>query len=206
MFSDIVIPKNNEAEFIQIASRLSIKKLIFLYELDEFNEEKLQKKMQSIDNKKINVEIGIIANQKNLNKAAKLSKLLFVKSSDKDRFFIESKKIKIIYGFEETFKKDYLHHRASGLNQTIGEMGRKYDVHFGFSYGSLLNNTNQITSVILGRMMQNIRICQKYKVKTVIGSFSDKPYGMRAQHDVISLFSILGMDGKNTKNSLDYDL
>ena len=148
----------------------------------------------------------MIASQKNLNKASKLSKLLVVKSSDKDRFFIESKKLKIIYGFEETFKKDYLHHRASGLNQIICEIARKYDVYFGFSYSSLLNKPDQIASLIIGRMMQNIRICQKYNVKTIIGSFSGKPFDMRASHDIMALFKLLGMDGKRIQESISYNL
>jgi len=51
-------------------------------------------------------------------------------------------------------------------------------------------------------VMQNIALCQKYKVKTVIGSFSEKPFDMRAPHDVESLFFLLGMDGRRIKESL----
>ena len=203
MFRDIILPRNNEEEFIEIASKLGYKKLYFLYDFDNFNQENTQKKSTSLENhKNIKIETGFIVNQKNINKSFKQSKLLVVKSSDKDRFFIESKKIRMIYGFEEEHKNDYLHQRASGLNHVICELAKKNNVAVGFSYSSLFDKDGKTTSLLLGKMMQNISLCQKYKVKTIIGSFSENPFGMRSPHDVISLFTVLGMSGKNIKNSL----
>ena len=207
MFTDIVIPNNNEAEFIEIASKLGIKKVYFLYDFDYYNEEKTQKKLESIKNhKNISIDDGFIVHQKNINKAMQQSKLLVAKSSDKDRFFIESKKIKLIYGFEELNKKDYLHQRASGLNHVICELASKNNVAIGFSYSSLFNKNPADTPLLIGRMMQNIALCQKYKVKTIIGSFSEKPFEMRASHDIASLFYMLGMDRGLIKDSLSSPL
>ena len=203
MFSDIAIPKNNEEEFIEMASKLGIKKLYFLYDFDKYRQESLQNKLNSIKNhKNIEVEIGFMVNQKNLNQAGKLSKLLVVKSSDKGRFFIESKKIKLIYGFEEVQRGDSLHQRTSWLNHTICEIANKNSVSIGFSYSSLFNKNGHESSLLMGRMMQNISLCRKYKVKTIIASFSENPFGMRAPHDVASLFAMLGMDGKRIKESM----
>ena len=197
MFADIVLPNNNEAEFIEVALRLGIKKLYFLYDFDNYNKEKTQ---EIIQNHKINIEIGFIVNQKNLNKTFKESRLLVVKSSDKDRFFIESKKIKLVYGFEEVYKKDYINQRMSGLNHIICELAKKNNVVVGFSYSSLFNKNSQDASLITGRMMQNIALCQKYKVKTFIGSFSERPFDLRSSHDIISFFTLLGMNSKILKN------
>ncbi len=196
---DIVLPKNNEAEFIEIASKLGIKKLCFLYNFDEYNEQKAQHKLESIkDHKDIDIEIGFIVNHKNINKAYKQSKLVVVKSFDKDRYFIESKKIRWIYGFEELQKKDYLHQRASGLNQHICELANKNNVAVGFSYSSLFNKNPIYISMIIGRMIQNISLCEKYNVKIVIGSFSEKPFDLRLYYDIKSLFTILGMSSNQT--------
>ena len=195
MFSDIIIPKNNEAEFIQIASKLNIKKLYFLYDFDDYNEEKIQKKLESIENKKINVEIGFVVNQKNFNKAAKKSGFMVAKSSEKDRLFIESKKIKIIYGFEEYGRRDFMHQRASGLNHILCELAAKNKVSVGFSYSSLINSKN--APVLLGRMIQNLGLCRKYKVNTAIASFSSNPFGLRQPHDAASLFKLLGAEAKS---------
>ncbi|MBI2656040.1 hypothetical protein HYX06_06475 [Candidatus Woesearchaeota archaeon] len=190
MSSDVVIPKNNEAEFIEIAAKLGIKKMHFLYDFDGYNEEKAKKKLDSIDNKKISIEIGFLINQKNLNKAAKISRFLTAKSSDKDRFFIESKKVKIIYGFEESGRNDFMHQRASGLNHILCELARKNNVSIGFSYSSIINN--KTPAVIIGRMMQNIILCKKYKVNTIFASFSSNPFELRQPHDILSLFRLLG--------------
>jgi len=195
MFRDIVTPKNNEEEFIELALRLGYKKLYLLYDFDKYQNQK----PKAFD---FGLETGFIVNPKNINKAANRFNLLVAKSSEQDRFFIESGKIRLIYGFEETQKKDYLHQRASGLNHTLCELCKENNVAVGLAYSPLSNEDNLRTSLIMGRMMQNIKLCQKYKVKTVIGSFSDKPFDMRSPHDIISLFSILGMDRKKIKESL----
>ena len=202
MLSDIIIPNNNEAEFVEIASKLGIKKLHFLYDFNDYNEEKVQKKLLSIKNHhNISIETGIIVNQKNLNKAQQQSKFLVAKSSDKDRFFIESKKIRLIYGLEEASKNDYLHQRASGLNHITCELSKKNNVSIGFSYSSLFNNSHA-ASLLMGRMMQNINLCRKYKVKTIIGSFSNNPFHLRSPHDLSCLFALFGMNNKQIRESL----
>ena len=189
MYQEIAIPNNNEEEFIQIASKLGIKRLCFLYDFDKFSRHDLE------------IEVGFVVNHNNMHKAIQKSKFLVVKSSDKDRFFIESNKIKLIYGFEELQKKDYLHQRASGLNHILCEIARKNDVAVGFSYSSLFNKNSQLTSLLMGRMTQNIALCKKYKVRTVIGSFSSNPFEMRAPHDIKSFFTMLGMEQKVARNS-----
>ncbi|MBS3114580.1 hypothetical protein J4448_05755 [Candidatus Woesearchaeota archaeon] len=205
MFSDIIIPKNNEDEFIELAARLGYKKLHFLYNFDDYYKGKIQKKLESIENKKINLQIGFTINQKNINKALQQSKLLVAKSSDKDRFFIESKKIKLIYGFEEVHKKDYMHQRASGLNHIICELASKNNVAIGFSYGLLLNKDLIFTSILIGRMMQNIKLCVKYKCNMAIASFSNNPMHLRSPYDVLSLFKVLGLNDKYFKDYVSFN-
>lgn len=203
MIADIIIPKNNEAEFVELAIKLGLKKIYFLYNFDESEE---HKKFDLYNYEGIKIEAGLIVNQKNIIKASELSSFLVVKSSDKDRLFIEGKKIKLIYGFEEIYKKDYLHQRASGLNHTICELIKKNNVIVGLPYSALFNKSGQATALLLGRMMQNINLCEKYKVRTLIGSFSETPYDLRAPHDIISLFTQLGMNAKNIKESISCDL
>lgn len=197
MFSDIVLPKNNEGEFIEIASKLGIKKLYFLYDFDEYIK-KNQKISNLKENKNISIEIGFIVNQKNLNQASKFSKFIVVKSSDNGRYFIESEKINLIYGLEESNKKDYLHQRASGLNHILCGIAKKNNVSIGFSYSSLFNKNQTLSSILIGRMMQNIQLCKKYKCNVVIASFAENPFDLRPYHDIKSLFSLLGVIDGNS--------
>lgn len=195
MLEDIAIPNGNEAEFAEIASRLGYKKMCFLYDFDGYDIEKEAKKLEHIRTKQnMPIEIGFIVNQRNMDKASKHSRLLVAKSSDKDRMLVESKKIRMIYGFEDAQKRDYLHQRASGLNHILCDLAKKNEVAIGFSYSSLLGKDKIRSSILIGRMMQNIRLCQKFKVKLIIGSFSNNPYCMRAPHDVTALFKLLGIN------------
>ena len=196
MFADIVIPKNNEAEFIGIASRLGIKKLYFLYDFDEKN------KFEADFESKTTAGIGFIATNKDSGRALKLSRLVAAKSSPDDRFFIESRKATLIYGFEELPRRDHMHQRASGLNQVLCELARKNNIAIGFSYSSLLSKNSM--PALMGRMSQNIKLCQKYKVKTVIASFSGNPCHLRSPYDIASLFSMLGMERKKINESMDF--
>ena len=57
---DIVIPNNNEKEFIQIAEKLGYKELIFLYNYNDFQNKK------EIESKKIKIQKGILADPRNI--------------------------------------------------------------------------------------------------------------------------------------------
>ena len=182
---EIVFPKNNEEEFLEIASKLGIKKIIFIYNLENFKKE--NEKLKSLNQKDIEIESGIIVNQKNLKKSSNLSKFLVAKSSPYDRFLIESKKIKLIYGFEELSKKDFMHQRASGFNHVIAELAKKNNVMIGFSYNFSYNPIH----ILIGRITQNLVLCRKYKCKIVFASFSEQPLCLRQRHDVESLIRIM---------------
>ena len=204
MIKDIVFPQNNETEFLEIAGKLGIKKLYFAYDFNDFFNKNIQKKLENIEDKKTGFEPIFLVNNKNFGKAAKQSRTLAAKSSDNDKMMIESKKIKIIYGFEEMQRKDFIHQRASGLNHVLCGLARKNNTAIGFSYSSIISGNKAQSAIIMGRMMQNINLCGKYKNKTIITSFSGNPYDLRAYHDISSLFRLMGMDDNAIKNSFSY--
>ena len=200
MNADIVIPDNNENEFIDMADRLGYKKIYFLYDFEK--KSKAEQKNRSAG-RNIAIGIGFLVNQKNINTAHKYSKLLVAQSSENDRSLIEGKKIKIIYGFEGTSKRDYIHQRASGLNHTICSLASKNNVLIGFCCRNLAGDKIK-NATLLGRTMQNIKLCQRYKTKTIISSFARDPFMMRAPYDAANLFSVLGMGRKNINDSMDF--
>ena len=207
MQSDIVIPKDNEIKFAQIASKPGIKKLYFLYEAKIFNEDTINSRLNAIKKEfNLSSEAGFIITSKDADKIKDKSKIVIAKSSDKDRFLAESKKIKLIYGFESPGRKDYIHQRASGLNHIMCELLRKNNIVAGFSYGELINSNEVELPLIMGRIMQNLILCRKYKVKTAIASFAQNPFDLRAPHDVSNMFQLLGMDEQITKESFSHNL
>ena len=188
------MPQNNEEQLIAMAERLGYTALCFLYSPDEY----INKPQKTKDfGEKIKICFGVLADSKNIGgikgklKGEKI--FIAVKSSGNDRQIIEGAKPDMVFSFEESPRKDFIHHRASGLNHILCKLAKEKKVAIGFSLSLILNDKNR--HVILGRMMQNIMLCEKFKLKTMIASFAQEPYEMRSVHDIKSLFEILG--GKN---------
>jgi len=98
----------------------------------------------------------------------------------------------IIYGLEGGKRSDMIHQRNSGINHVLMRQCASKSVSIGFFLDSLKDKRNRQKA--MGRMSQNIRLCQKYDVRMVIGSMASDPYEMRSPKDIESLFRILGMD------------
>ncbi len=205
MFIDLVLPKNNEKEFIEIAERLSIDGLCFIYKFKNKNDFlQNQEKINNLQEKtKLKLFTGLIADSKNISKAKKLAKIVIYKSTGNDRHAIEKSKANIVFDLGTIATKDSMHHRNSGLNQVLCKLANKNNIMIGFSFSTILNTEGIIRSQILGRLMQNIRLCRKYNVKTIIASFAEKPYDMRPCPDLKSVFVSLGMHPKEARDSLE---
>ena len=172
---DIVFPKNNEKEFLATAERLG-QQVAFAY----------PKKGKGLTTFEVKVD----------NKP-----LILWKATEQLRAVIEKSPVDIIYGLEELSTKDFIHHRASGLNQVLCKLLHKKDKAVGFSFSSLLKAAPIKRAQIMGRMQQNFRLCKKYKVRTIIASFAEHPYEMRGQQDLSAFFRSIGMDLALVKNS-----
>jgi ribonuclease P/MRP protein subunit RPP1 len=107
----------------------------------------------------------------------------------------------LVFSLEEKGRKDFMHQRGSGLDHILAKLAHQNNIILGFSLNSIINSNKR--NVILGRIMQNIKLCRKYKVKTVIGSFTQNPMEMRSPQDIVSLFTTLGMTQKEVKDSLN---
>ena len=181
---------------------------MFIYSFDnDINLKDNISKKKEIEgkNKKIKIHYGILADLKNIqkinNKLKDKKDFVVMKCSNANREVIEKPKANLVFALEEYGWKDYMHQRASGLNQILCRLANKNKVAIGYSISSLLDSKDK--SVILGRIIQNIMLCRKFKVKTVIASFTSNPYQMRSPHDLISLFTMLGMHEKEAKDSLE---
>jgi len=205
MFTDLVLAKDNEKEFIDLAEKLKTNGLCFIYSFktrEDFLKKNEQiKKLQQ--KTKIRLFSGLIADSKNIIKAKKLTNLVIYKSTGNDRQVIEKSKQSIVFGLEIIAARDSMHSRNSGLNQVLCKLVNKNNIIIGFSFSSLLNTDGKLRSQILGRMMQNIRLCRKYKVKTAIASFAEKPYDMRPCPDLKSVLISLGMHPAEASDSLE---
>jgi RNase P/RNase MRP subunit p30 len=94
-----------------------------------------------------------------------------------------------------------MHFRASGLNQILCRLAKKNKVLIAVPLKLINNSENK--PMMLGRIMQNIILCRRYKVSQLIASFAEKPYEMKSPNDLMSLAITLGMDIAPAKKSLN---
>ena len=196
MYSDIVFPESNEQEFIKIAEALGYSKLYFIYPFSKL------KDIKQIESKQVKIETGIITDIKGLSKANKQSQFVLFRGSNRSVF--EKASASIIFDLETEQHQDFMHQRNSGLNHVLAKLAHDSSIAVGFSFSSLLKaKSPELKARLIGRISQNIRLCRKYKVNTRIASFASSPYQMRSPHDLIALFSLLGMHPAEAKDALN---
>ncbi|MDP1694611.1 MAG: RNase P subunit p30 family protein [Candidatus Woesearchaeota archaeon] len=123
-------------------------------------------------------------------------------SEEKNRKAVENKQVDILLAPERIGRKDRLNQRDSGVNDILCKFARDNDVAIGFSFADLLNS--KFRAVLLGRMMQNVRLCRKYKVRMVLASFAKDPWEMRTAYDLLAFGQVLGMTPKEATIALNF--
>ncbi len=171
---DIVFPKNNEEAFIKTAKALGIKELIFLYPTYQ---------PKTFQEKGIAIKIGILALPKLVRDAQ--AEIVVVKASgETDLHTLEHFPPTIMYGFEFSERKDFMHHRNSGMNHMHAAMMAEKNVTYAFPVAQVIHADERRKGEIVGRLRQNIALAKKYKVKVILASFATEPTDMRNGKDV----------------------
>ncbi|MBW3014914.1 hypothetical protein KY330_00670 [Candidatus Woesearchaeota archaeon] len=191
---DLVFPKNNEQEFIKLAEKLNFSALCFCY---TFKNHKKPFEFQ----KKTNIKLysAIIAKPNEIKKSRKAD-LVISKSSEDNRRVLENQKPDLIFSLEDSKDNDFIFYRNSGLNQVLCKIAASNNIIVGFSFNLILNSLKR--AQVIGRIMQNIKLCKKYKVTTAFASFATNPMEMRSSHDLIAFAEILGHHPKHAKESI----
>jgi hypothetical protein len=109
--------------------------------------------------------------------------------------FLKTTKPFGIVNAEMNSKKDFVHHRGSGLNHIIFSAMREYGINYILNI-SILNNP-----IIMGRAMQNIYLARKSNTRVIVASFADTPKKLFSKKDVEGLLRLLSMDTKDIKNA-----
>jgi RNase P/RNase MRP subunit p30 len=178
-FIDLVFPDNNEDQFLKTANLLGIK-LCFAYNEKQY----LQKKDL--------YEFSCIYNSQ--------KKALFTISNNSDRSTFENPRVNLIFNLEKNPLGDRIHQRTSNFNHVLAKICRDRDKFIAFNFNLVLNADKKEKNRLLGRMMQNVRICRKYKVKMYIGSFATEPFELRSFYELRSFGVSIGMNPGEIKN------
>jgi RNase P/RNase MRP subunit p30 len=131
-----------------------------------------------------------------VDKAHARKKTIIVKAGDDsfNRAALETKKISILLSPEAGQKADFMSYRNSGLNQVLCKIAEKNNIAIGISFSELLEIKNdKELAERLGRIMQNIMLCRKYKTKIQLANFASKKESLRAALDIRSFGSAMGL-------------
>ncbi len=178
---DIVFPKGNERDFIEMAVCLGYSGLIFVYnEKSDFFTEKSP----------IKIVNALLVPPNKIEKAHSAGALAFC---DGDARTAIERGADVVFGMEVSDDRDKTHYRRSGLNQVLCRIASENKVAIGFSFAKILSASNVERVKLMGRMMQNILLCKKFKTSVRIGSFANDPFGMRSPADLSAFFQQLGL-------------
>ena len=142
----------------------------------------------------------LIIEEKDFTKARekirKTKEPIIFSSNDDDlsRKILEKEKINTLL-LNQTGRKDRLKQRNSGLNHVLAKIAKKHNVSIGINLDEIIESKGKNKAEILARIKQNIKLCNKSKLKMKFFSKEN-----RNVHDLKALGLVLGMPTWMTKN------
>jgi len=126
-------------------------------------------------------------------KKNKGKKIIFSSNNDElNRKILEKEKIDVLL-LNLLNRKDYSKQRDSGFNHVLAKIAKKKGVIIGINLDEIINSKKK--KEILARIKQNIKLCNKNKLKMKFISQKDK----RDIYDLKALGLVLGMPTWMTK-------
>ena len=141
----------------------------------------------------------VLIEEKNFDKIRKETKknkgkkIIFSSNDDElNRKILEKEPIDILL-LKQKNRKDRLKQRNSGFNQVLAKITKKNNISIGIDLDEIISSSkSQVTQAkILARVKQNIKLCNKNKIKMIFISLEKK--NKRNPHDLKALELILGM-------------
>ncbi len=115
--------------------------------------------------------------------------IVFSSNDDElNRKILEKEKIDVLL-LSQSGKKDRMKQRESGLNHVLAREAMKNGVAIGINFDEIVESRGKQKAEILARIRQNIKLCNKSKLKMKFIHFKHE----RNLHDLKSLGSVLGM-------------
>ncbi len=126
--------------------------------------------------------------------AAKKKKLFAIYKAPTEemlRFVLERTSVDAVMSLEDIHPKESLHYTRGGLDQIFCRIAAEREKAYVVSFNEILNTANKAR--LLRRIMFNIRLCRKYKVKVIFGTFAASKMELRSRKDLEAFGRILGL-------------
>lgn len=125
-------------------------------------------------------------------------KIVFSSGDDElNRKILEKEKIDVLL-LNQKGRKDRQKQRDSGLNHVLAKIAKSKDVVIGINLDEILESRGKERAEILARIQQNIKLCNKNKLRMKFIIFDKK--NERNAYDLKSLGLVLGMPTWMTSN------
>ena len=125
------------------------------------------------------------------------AEVIFTSNDDElERKVLEKETISMLLISQEG-RRDMAKQRSSGFNQVLAKTAKKKDVVVGINLDEILNSQEEKKSEILSRIRQNVKLCNKNKLKM---EFISKKGQEKDKYDLKSLGLVLGMPTWMVKN------
>ena len=141
------------------------------------------------------MENYVLIQESNFEKARKAinqskeKNIIFSNDDDElNRKVLEKLKINILL-LNQSKRKDFQKQRNSGLNHVLAKIAKKNNIVIGINLDEIIKAKSKQKSEILARVKQNIKLCNKNKLKMKFISQENK----RNIYDLKSLGLVLGM-------------
>ncbi|MEK6916271.1 MAG: hypothetical protein AABW92_00870 [Nanoarchaeota archaeon] len=178
MFVDVCFPKNNEKEFLDVAEKLSIDGLLFIYDND--------KEKKEIKHDKIKIFNGYTHN-------VNTSKAVILEPLDENI----SKRKNIIYIYLPEDESPKFHFPLKKINQVLMKELKLNNKLVGLSFGKILaGKTKDIEKISFIDIL-----AKKYEVNVFFASFACSPHEIRSKNDLIGVCKTLGFSTAEQKLS-----
>ena len=122
-------------------------------------------------------------------------KIVFSGDDETNRKVLEKEKIEILL-LNQAGRKDSQKQRSSGFNHVMAKMAKKKGITIGINLDEIIKSSEKEKALIIARVRQNIKICNKNRLKMKFIYKNQK----RNMHDLKSLGLILGMPTSMTSN------
>ena len=120
---------------------------------------------------------------------SKGKRIIFSSNSDElNRKVLEKENISVLL-LPQLNRKDFQKQRNSGFNQVLAKIAKKQGVSIGINFDEIVNSNEKQKAEILARIRQNIKLCNKNKLKMKFISQKIKRdvYGLKALGIVLGM-------------------
>jgi hypothetical protein len=175
----LIVKKDNERHLLELAKDYELDDFILVYDLDSYCSKFLSKKSTEfigLYKKGILIESSRI---KDIKKAISISDYVIVKAGSNLRDILEKFRNLFVYGFEFNIENDFIHFRNSGLNHVLVKIAKENNINFLFNFQDFLAINNRKKAIVLGRIKQNLKMCDKLNVNYLFMNFIYDKYDLK---------------------------